>query len=628
MRIIVSIDLFQRNDHSWVILTLHGALGHPAVTSCSVCRGPEQKVTGSPHHLENNVASLRQIFRIAAVFTLFACAVTAQTPSGETSAARMDLDLLEVTVPQLERFYREHRYTITQVVSWYIDRIKRYGDVYGAIEDLDTKGALETAAREDAAMKSDADLRGLLWGVPIVIKENTSVKGLVTTDGWKGYVIPGHELVAQKDATIVAKLRAAGAVILGKTNMPDFAASDTNRSTSFGRTGNAYDVRFSPGGSSGGTVTAVTANMAVLGNGTDTGNSIRMPAATSAVVGVFPTRGLVSIAGIAPLDWLLDNTGPIARDVTDTAIALSVIAGEDPLDPATHGSTGQAQPGPYTQYLKRDALRGKRFGVPAFILAGAGIPFQGIPAAETPEQAGADRKSAELPLRPETRAVFMKAVEALRAAGATVVFDDSILPDSFAETASRIGTLPYIREGTEKFLAEFGPAQYHSPEEYERAVGSPLPATIIGGDKPSTLSVDQRPVVKQQRFENNPQAEADVLGPKRRALQMYEETLDRLHLDGYVYPAIQMPPPDETMPQDGVLSTGPHSDTGWVNMLGVPAVVVPAGFYASGLPFGLEISARRWHDGDLLGWAYAFEQATHLRKPPLLVDKGLLSIHP
>ncbi|HEY1497738.1 MAG TPA: amidase [Candidatus Solibacter sp.] len=548
-------------------------------------------------------------------------------PAGLSS---MDSDLLEVTVPRLQQFYRKHRYTVTQVVNWYIARIRRYNGVYGAIENLDVKGALETAARLDSKAKSSESTRAPLplWGVPIVIKENTSVKGLVTTDGWKGYLIPGHELIAPKDATIVTKLRAAGAVILGKSNMPDFAASDTNRSTSYGRTGNAYDVRFSPGGSSGGTVTAVTANMAVLGNGTDTGNSIRMPAATSAVVGVFPTRGLVSIVGIAPLDWLLDNTGPIARYVTDAAIALTVMAGEDPLDPATMGSAAHAQPGPYTQYLKADSLKGKRFGVPAFILAGAGIPFQGIPAEESAEQAAIDRRSAELPLQPETRAAFMKAVEALRAAGATIVFDDSILPDSFADTASHIGTLPYIREGTEKFLAEFGPAEYRSPDAYERVMGSPLPPTIIGGGKPGTLAVDPRPVVKQAQFEGNPQAEADVIAPRRRALAMYDETLDRLHLDGYVYPAIQMPPPDETMPQDGGLSGGPHSDTSWVNMLGVPAVVVPAGFYASGLPFGLEISSRRWHDGDLLGWAYAFEQATHLRKPPVLVDKGLLRINP
>ena len=111
-------------------------------------------------------------------------------------------------------------------------------------------------------------------------------------------------------------------------------------------------------------------------------------------------------------------------------------------------------------------------------------------------------------------------------------------------------------------------------------------------------------------------------------LAAYLETLDRLKLDGYVYPAIQMPPPDETMPQDGRVSEGPHSATSWVNMIGVPAVVVPAGFYASGLPFGLEFSARPWTDGDLLAIAYAWEQATHLRKPPTLVEQGLLAVTP
>ena len=551
-----------------------------------------------------------------------------RAPQVITSApAVQDRDLLEVNIPKLQALYRDHKYTVTQVVRWYLRRIRRYNGVYGALEHVDEAGALATAAREDAEarVRGERFQRPPLWGVPIVIKENTSVRGLVTSDGWKGYVLPGHELVAPRDATIVAKLRAAGAVILGKTNMPDFAASDTNRSTAYGRTGNAYDVRFSPGGSSGGTVTAVTANLALFGNGTDTGNSIRMPSATSAVVGVFPTRGLVSIAGIAPLDWLLDNTGPIARNVTDAAIALTVMAGEDPADAATLESARKAQPGPYTKYLHRNALRGKRFGVPAFILEGAGIPFQGIPAAESAEQAAADRKASRLPLNQETRNAFMRAVKALEAAGATVVFDDSILPETVAETMSRVGTMPYIREGTEKFLRDYGPPEYHSPADYEKAVGSPLPATIIGGGKPDPG--DTRPLVNQVPFENNPQAVTDVLEPRQRALDLYDQTLERLHLDGYVYPATQMPPPDETMPQDGVLSTGPHSDTGWVNMIGVPAVVVPAGFYPSGLPFGLEISTRRWHDGDLLGWAYAFEQATHFRRPPVLVEKGLLPIN-
>ncbi|MEA2539050.1 MAG: hypothetical protein QOH35_416, partial [Acidobacteriaceae bacterium] len=302
--------------------------------------------------------------------------------SAASSSAAMDKDLLEIDIPQLEKLYANHKYTVTQVVQWHIARVRKYNGIYGAVQTLDVSGSLATAAREDAAAAAAGSRfrPGPMWGVPIVIKANTSIKGLVTTDGWRGYKIPGHELVAPRDATVVAKLKAAGAVIIGQTNMPDFAASDTNRSSVFGRTGNAYDVRFSPGGSSGGTVTAVTSNYALLGTGTDTGNSIRMPAATSSVVGVFPTRGLVSVAGIAPLDWLLDNTGPIARNVTDAAIALSVMAGEDPLDPRTANAATKAQPGPYTQYLKGDALKGKRFGVPAFILSGAGIPFQGIQA--------------------------------------------------------------------------------------------------------------------------------------------------------------------------------------------------------------------------------------------------------
>jgi len=536
----------------------------------------------------------------------------------------MDRDLLEVTIPQLEQLYRSHKYTVTEVVRWYMARIEKYNGIYRAMQNLDVSGAFATAAREDeeAKARGNSFVRGPMWGVPVVTKANTSIAGLITTDGWKGYMIPGHELVAPKDATIIAKLRAAGAVILGQTNMPDFAASDTNRSTAYGRTGNAYDVRFSPGGSSGGTVTAITSNFALLGNGTDTGNSIRMPAATSSVVGVFPTRGLVSIAGIAPLDWLLDNTGPIARDVRDAALALDVMVGEDPLDPRTIGSAAKAQPGPYTQYLKADALKGKRFGVPAFILEGAGIPFQGIPASESATEVAADTAAARLPLRPETREAFMKALEGLRAAGATVIFDDSILPESFAVTVARVGTFPYVREGTEKFLAEYGPTQYHSADEYQRAVGSPLPATIIGGLDETTRK--DRPPLIQAVFESDPQAEANVLAPRRTALDAYNEVLDRLHLDGLVYPATQMPPPDETMPQDGKISEGPHSDTGWVNMIGVPAVVVPGGFYPDGLPFGLELSARPWKDGDLLSWAYAYEQATRHRRRPVLVENGLL----
>jgi len=373
----------------------------------------------------------------------------------KTSHAVMDRDLMEVTVDRLHELYREHRYTVTQVVQWHLDRIARYNGIYRAVQTVTAKAALAEASREDAEAKQPGFRPKPLWGVPIVTKANTSIAGLITTDGWIGYMIPGHELVAPRDATITAKLRAAGAILVGVTNMPDFAASDTTRSTAFGRTGNAYDVRFSPGGSSGGTVTAVTSNLAVLGNGTDTGNSIRMPVATSNLVGIFPTRGLVSIAGIAPLDWQLDNTGPIARNVADAALALTVMAGEDPLDPVTAGSQSRAQPGPYTQYLKPGALKGKRFAVPAFILDGETPVFQGVCPNATPEQFAKAVKISSTPLKPETRAAFMKALEEIRAAGAAVLIDPQILPDSFAIAASHICTLPYIREGTEKLLSDF-----------------------------------------------------------------------------------------------------------------------------------------------------------------------------
>ncbi len=549
-------------------------------------------------------------------------------PAGQ--AAAMDRDLMEVTVPRLQALYANRTYTVEQVTRWYLSRIGRYNGVYRSVQTADVERALKTARREDTEPQA---VHGPLWGVPIVIKANTAVGGLLDTDGWAGFAIPGHEFIAPKDATVVAKLRAAGAVILGITNMPDFAASDTNQSTAFGRTGDAYDVRFSPGGSSGGTVTAVTSNEAVLGNGTDTGNSIRMPAGTSAVVGLFPTRGMVSIAGIAPLDWLLDNTGPIARDVTDVAIALGVMAGEDPLDFRTKGQAAKAQPAPYTQYLKPDALKGRRFGVPAFIFTSKGTPLQ-----------------------PETRAMLLKTVERVRAAGAEVVIDDNLLPDSFLALEKKVDTGPYRRDGAMQWLREFGPAQYHTAEEYKAATGQSLPpvftgvpgslddlvqAAAVSGTSPESPQPGTAgaPGARHgaERWHNlptqvalatDPDAEKNYFGPRDAMLAQYTAALDRFHLDGLIYPSAQMPPPDETMPQDGRVSGGPHSETGWVNKIGVPAITVPAGFYPNGLPFGLEMSARPWRDGDLLGWAYSFEQTTKLRRPPTLVESGLTILGP
>jgi Asp-tRNA(Asn)/Glu-tRNA(Gln) amidotransferase A subunit family amidase len=544
-----------------------------------------------------------------------------------TAREAIDRDLLDVTVARLHRLYADRKYTVTQVVQWHLDRIDRYNGVYGAIETVLRKSALTEAARQDAeAARGDPAAHRALWGVPIVIKANTSVAGQITTAGWEGFTTPGHELVAPRDATIVAKLKTAGAIVVGLANMPDLANSDTNRSSSYGRTGNAYDVRFSPGGSSGGVVTAVAANMAVLGNGTDTGNSIRMPAATSALVGVYPTRGLVSIAGIAPLDWLLDYTGPIARTVEDASIALEVMSGPDPLDPRTAEAPPSAQRPPYTPSLPAGTLKGKRFGVPAFVLAGEGVPFHGIPARVGEEAAEKLRKDAAIPLRPETRALFMQAGKALHDAGAEVVFDENLLAAAFARTASRVATYAYMRDGTDRFLAAFGPPEYTSAAAYEKALGKPLFVSSIGVEDHYRAIGGVR--IEQRVLDRDRDAERMYHAPKRATLAAYLEPLDRLKLDGYVYPAIQMPPPDETMPQDGALSSGPHSNTSWVNMIGVPAVVVSAGAYPNGLPFGLEFSGRPWTDDDLLAIAAAWERTTSARPKPVLVEHGLLPVTP
>lgn len=575
---------------------------------------------------------VRPVVALALGTTLAAACQTARDPQPAAPAAAqarasMDRDLLDVSVAGLHQLYDAKTYTSTQVVQWHLDRIERYNGIYGAIETVYATDALARAASLDAqAASGTADSRGPLWGVPIVIKANTSIRGRITTAGWEGFRVPGHELIARDDATIVAKLIGAGAIVVGHTNMPDLANSDTNRSSSFGRTGNAYDVRMSPGGSSGGTVTAVAANFAVLGNGTDTGNSIRMPAATSALVGVFPTRGRVSIAGIAPLDWLLDNTGPIARNAVDAAVALAVMQGPDPRDATSTAPPAEAPPLPAAASLKADALVGKRFAVPAFILAGDGIPFHGIPVDVPAAAAERLRTAANMALRPETRAQFMKNVEALRAAGAEVVIDATVLPVEFARLSSRVATYAYMTDGTNQFLAAFAPPDLGSAEAFETVVGRPLFTSSIGTEDGFRLMGGVR--IDQRGLAADPDAERRYHAPRRAMLAAYLEPLDRLHLDGYVYPAIQMPPPDETLPQDGRVSEGPHSATSWVNMIGVPAIVVPAGFYDSGLPFGLEFSARPWRDGDLLAVAYAWEQTTKPRRPPVLVEQGLLPMTP
>ena len=206
--------------------------------------------------------------------------------------------------------------------------------------------------------------------------------------------------------------------------------------------------------------------------------------------------------------------------------------------------------------------------------------------------------------------MFMKALDSARAAGADGR-DRRLHPARELRAAREpVATYPYVRQGTEQFLKKFGPTRIRTAAEYRKAVGGPL-SPSIDRDRRRTSRGSAASRSRSAVSRTIPKPSANYYGPKRATLAAYLEPLDRLQLDGYVYPAIQMPPPDETMPQDGGISGGPHSATSWVNMIGVPAVVVAGGLYASGLPFGLEFSTRPWKDGDLLGYAYAWEQATH-----------------
>ena len=214
----------------------------------------------------------------------------------------------------------------------------------------------------------------------------------------------------------------------------------------------------------------------------------------------------------------------------------------------------------------------------------------------------------------------------MRAAGATVVLDDTDPRRTLREGGNPCRDLS-LRQGGDGTVLEDVRARAIPLRRRVRCHRGPASRGGIIGTEPNNATFGEL-TITQRNIETDPSAEANYYGPRRRMMQIYLETMDRLHLDGYVYPAIEMPPVDETMPQNNRLSEGPNSDTSWVNQLGVPAVVVVAGFYPGGLPFGLEIASRPWTDGDLLGYAYAYEQATRHRRPPTLIEQGLLSRAP
>ncbi|MGH9143197.1 MAG: amidase family protein, partial [Vicinamibacterales bacterium] len=287
---------------------------------------------------------------------LLVAAIIAVTLTPARAARTIDFDAL--TIADIGRAFDSGALTSEKLVQLCLARIQAYdrqGPSLHAVLALNPK-ALETARSLDAERKARGP-RSPLHGIPIVLKDNYNTSDLPTTGG--SLLLEGS--LPPDDAFVVRKLRAAGAIVLAKVNMSEFASGPA-RSSLGGQSLNPHDLTRTPSGSSGGTGVAIAAAYAPLGLGTDTGGSIRGPSTSNGIVGLKPTHGLLSRSGIIPLSLTFDTGGPMARSVTDVAIALGIMTGVDPADAATATSQGKFE-SDYTKYLKPDALKGARIGV-------------------------------------------------------------------------------------------------------------------------------------------------------------------------------------------------------------------------------------------------------------------------
>lgn len=504
------------------------------------------------------------------------------------------VDVVEMTVEDVLRGYAAGDFTAVELTRAFLDRIRRYEDHYNAFISMNPD-ALSVAAGLDVAYAGSGPV-GPLHGVPVVIKDNIDYGGLVTTAGWEGFssAAGGVDMIPSDDAAVVSRLREAGAIILGKTNLPDFASHGTRTNSSVaGPTLNPYNPEKVPGGSSGGTATAVNASFAVLGLGTETGGSIQNPSSAQALVGMKPTYGLVPLEGIVPLSGTyVDVVGPMARTVHDAAVALDVLAGPTEEDLATFASVGHMPETGYVAALDAGALEGKRFG-----LVGTGW------------------RDDFLPLDPTTEVHYRDAVEVLRGLGAEVV-DDPFVGSGFREAYEE---QPRVRsQGAYDmllYLRGLGPdAPFDSIEEWEALSGREFTRGRRGdGDPPPPA----RPSATE---------EGDAYQAWRhRVRTIFRDVLEENDLDGLFFP--QAGEPNRPVVEDP--ERPDYAPNNWaelpsniVNALGVPTVTVPYDYYDDGTPFVLAFIGDMWSEAQLLSYAYALEQATRGRVPPELTERS------
>jgi Asp-tRNA(Asn)/Glu-tRNA(Gln) amidotransferase A subunit family amidase len=504
------------------------------------------------------------------------------------------IDLSTLTVEGVQEGFKSGAFTAESLTQACLRQIDLYNSHYNAIIFLNDAALADARAIDQR--RQAGELLGPLAGVPVVIKDPMDMVGFPTTAGWSLLCSKagGVDLMPETDAPVVARMRAAGAILLGKTNVPVLSSSGTHADNSWaGPTLNVVMPSRVPGGSSAGTAAAVGASMAVLGLAEETGGSIQNPASAQDLVGIKPTIGLVPNAGVVPLSGNRDVVGPIARCVRDAALCLDVLAGYTAEDPKTLAGVGKKPPLGYTSKLHAGALKGVRLG-----LYGPGWRSQ--------------------PLSAETQQLYDRAAQELKAQGAILVGDPFEGSGFAALRKETIPTADFDARGLEsvpydlqKYLERLGPnAALKSFAAFARATAresafGPKGLLSFLHRLPQFVACLKSPTV--------PPDLSEFIAVKAHYLEIVEEVFARERLDGLVFPQMR-----QELPVAGSGLTIKETTVSEINIAGMPAVAMPAGYYASGAPFGLLFVGKLWTEADLLAYAYAYESATRHRKAPVL----------
>ena len=539
--------------------------------------------------------SMRVMPFAAALISGLAAAAGGCSPVPE-ARAMATFTLEEATIADIGAAFDAGVLSCETLVRRYLDRIAAYDDAGPRLNSIITvnPGAIDAARRLDEE-RAATGRRGPLHCVPVLLKDNVDTADMPTTNG----SVILMDATPPDDAYVTRALRDAGALILGKASLGEFAGGNSYNSVD-GQTLNPYNLRRGAGGSSSGSAVAIAANLAVAAVGTDTSTSVRNPAAFSGIVGLRPTTGLVSRDGIAPKNLTFDTAGPMARTVTDAAILLSAMAGPDPADPdgrsaevyAAHPAGPEAARLDYTRFLERGSLRGARLGVARDYFGGD----------------------------PEVDALAEAAIAAMRGLGAEIV-DPVTFDGSFVDGVRVIADYRF-REDWEAYLRTFGPGVPGTVarfiEIYETEVArSALPAEA------SVLDLLGRASRTSTDHPDHVDLVENVL-PRNTRLKL--AVFDAHDLDALVFPyhpAFAPPVRDPTVtvddptyvPPGGVRS--PATLAGY-SSVGFPCIVVPMGFGSAGLPMAVGFLGRPYEEGKLIGYAFDYEQATMMRRPSRL----------